>query len=70
MKLTPTMLAGLHKMALKLQRQKKTMAEPNDNTGRALAARGLIQFVDKSNGWNYYVLTDAGRSALSKEMGE
>jgi len=64
-KLTPTMLAGLRKMALKLQRQKTTMAEPNESTGKALAARGMIEFVEKSNGWNYYILTDAGRAELA-----
>ena len=70
-KLTPTMLAGLRKMALKLKRQSETLPEPNENTGKALAARGLIEFVKTSNGWNYYVLTDAGRAevARSEELG-
>lgn len=65
-KLTPTMLSGLRKMALKLKRQSSTLAEPNEGTGRALAKRGLIEFVETSNGWNYYVLTDAGRAELEK----
>lgn len=66
MKLTPTMLAGLRKMALKLKRQSSTLAEPNENTGRALAKRGLVEYVETSNGWNYYVLTDVGRAELAR----
>lgn len=64
-KLTPTMLEGLRLMEIKLRRQRTTMAEPNENTGRALAKRGLIEFVEKSRGWNYYVLTDAALAALA-----
>lgn len=68
MKLTPTMLAGLQKMAQNLKRQSATMGEPNDGTGKALERRGLVERVEhNSSGWNYYVLTAAGRSALSKE---
>ena len=67
MKLTPTMLNGLRKMAKKLERQSQTMAEPNDNTGRALEKRGLVRQTETRNGWNYYVLTDAGRAALSEQ---
>ena len=66
LKLTPTMLSGLYKMAQKLKRQSDTMAEPNDNTGRALAVRGLVQFVEQRRGFNYYVLTDAGRAELAR----
>ncbi|WP_430438952.1 hypothetical protein [Shinella sp.] len=68
MKLTPTMLAGLRKMALKLKRQSSTLAEPNENTGRALAKRGLVELAADGprNGWNYYVLTDAGRAELAR----
>ncbi|WP_430439035.1 hypothetical protein [Shinella sp.] len=66
MKLTPTMLAGLRKMALKLKRQSSTLAEPNENTGRALAKRGLVEYVETSNGWNYYVLTDVGLAELAR----
>lgn len=68
-KLTPTMLEGLRKMALKLKRQSSVMAEPNDNTGRALEKRGLIAFAGKSGKWNRYVLTDAGRAALERSEG-
>lgn len=68
MKLTPTMIHGLRKMELKLKRQSSTMAEPNENTGRALAARGLIELAETTkNGWNYYVLTEAGRALLREE---
>lgn len=70
MKLTPTMLHGLRHMATRLKSQRSTLAEPNENTGKALVARGLIELVDKSNGWNRYVLTAAGRELLAKEDGE
>lgn len=65
-KLTPTMLAGLRKMALKLKRQSETLPEPNENTGKALEARGLIEFTKTNNGWRYYVLTDAGRAEVTR----
>lgn len=65
-KLSPTMLEGLRLMEIKLRRQRITMAEPNESTGRALLKRGLIEFVEKSNGWNYYVLTESGRAVLAK----
>lgn len=65
MKLTDTMEQGLRKMAKKLERQTATVAEPNDNTGRALEKRGLIEKTDTQNNWNYYQLTDAGRAFLS-----
>lgn len=68
-KLTPTMLVGLEAMERKLRRQSKSLAEPNENTGQALLKRGLIEFVGKENGWNYYVLTDAGRAALEANNG-
>jgi len=64
--LTPTMLAGLKKMALKLERQQQTIAEPNDNTGRALEKRGLVEFIHTRNGWNYYRITELGRAAISE----
>lgn len=66
--LTPTMLNGLRKMALNLMRQSVTLAEPNENTGRALAKRGLIELADNGprNGWNYYVLTHAGRAVVEE----
>lgn len=68
-KLTPTMLAGLRKMALKLKRQSETLPEPNENTGKALEARGLIEFTRTNNGWKYYVLTEAGRTEAAKVEG-
>jgi len=68
--LTPTMLAGLKKMARYLERRSETMAEPNDNTGRALLNRGLLEFVHQKNGWNYYRITPAGRAALANGDGK
>lgn len=62
--LTPTMLEGLRKMEMKLRRQTATLAEPNENTGKALLRRGLLERTDTQNGWNYYTITDAGRSVL------
>lgn len=67
MKLTETMDSGLRKMAEKLKRQTATLAEPNENTGQALAKRGLIEKTDTQHGWNYYQLTDAGRDYLSSQ---
>lgn len=64
-KLTPTMMAGLEKMAEKLKRQSATLAEPNENTGKALEKRGLIERTDTINGWAYYRITHAGFEALT-----
>jgi len=70
MKLTPTMLHGLAQMEKNLRRQPETLAEPNDNTGKALEKRGLVvRVAEKTNGWNYYRLTEAGRTAL-RDRGE
>ncbi len=66
MTLTPTMLEGLKQMAEKIRYRRASLAEPNDNTGKALEKRGLIAFSEKHNGFNYYVLTDAGRALLAK----
>jgi hypothetical protein len=67
MKLTPTMLNGLTRMAAALRRQDAVMAEPNETTGKALLKRGLIEIVDARTVWPRYRLTDAGRAALSQE---
>lgn len=64
MKLTPTMKDALAVMADKLKYSSSVFSEPNENTGRALLKRGLIEVVGKSGGWNLYVLTEAGRQAL------
>lgn len=71
MKLTETMLAGLKKMATKSRRfgDVPMLPEPNENTGKALEKRGLIEFVEMRSGWRHYRITEAGRAAL-KEMGE
>nr|DAE48935.1 MAG TPA: Transcriptional regulator PadR-like family [Caudoviricetes sp.] len=67
MKLTPTMKEALARMADKLKYRSRVFSEPNENTGRALLKRGLIEVVGKSGGWNLYVLTDAGRQVLAEE---
>lgn len=65
MKLTETMAHGLAKMALFYDRRgAPVMAEPNENTGKALLKRGLIELAGSSGGVNLYVITEAGRQAL------
>ena len=64
-KLTPTMLDGLRRMAKRLERMGCVMAEPNENTGRALLKRGLIEIADDRAAWPRYRLTDLGRTALT-----
>lgn len=65
LKLTPVMIKGLQRMALKLKRIETCMAEPNDNTGRALVKRGLLEEAEPYNGWKQYRLTDKGRKFLA-----
>lgn len=65
-KLTPTMYEGLKVMAGKLLRQPSVLSYPNENTGKALLKRGLIEYVETRDGWRRYVLTDAGRAALAE----
>lgn len=69
MKLSPTMLAGLQKMAKRLERQSAVMAEPNEATGRALHSRGLIEVAVPRKPWPLYRLTDAGRQTLAASGG-
>lgn len=66
MKLTPTMLSGLARMARNYDRYGTTMAEPNENTGRALEKRGMIEAVGISGPWRRYRITPAGRAALEE----
>jgi hypothetical protein len=68
-RLTPAMLNGLREMDENLKRWGTTMAVPNENTGRALESRGLIEVIGKSGKWNRYVLTPAGRQALEADDG-
>lgn len=63
--LTPTMILGLETMAKKLLRRSETLAEPNENTGKALLKRSLIEATGKKNGWNYYRITPDGYKVLS-----
>lgn len=62
MELSETMDRGLRSMAKKLRRYGGyVMAEPNDNTGRALERRGLLEKDPRvESAWQRYCLTDAG----------
>jgi|GEM_PF-3262723 len=65
MKLTETMLHGLAQMARYSDRRgNPVMAEPNENTGKALMKRGLIELTGSNGGVNLYDITEAGRQAL------
>lgn len=68
-RLTETMIGGLRRMAQKLERHSAVMAEPNENTGKALLKRGLIEIVEDRPSWPRYRLTEAGRAALAQETG-
>ena len=70
MRLSETMLHGLRKMQEKHRRQDTVLAEPNDNTGRALEKRGLVEFVMERDGWRRYRVTSAGRAALEAQDGK
>jgi hypothetical protein len=60
--LSETMDRGLRAMAKKVRRYGGyVMAEPNDNTGRALERRGLLEKDPRVGSvWQRYCLTDAG----------
>lgn len=64
MKLTKTMIEGLRRMAVRLETRSAVMAEPNENTGKALLARGLIEIAKERPAWPLYRITPAGRAAL------
>lgn len=68
MKLTPTMEAGLRRMAYNMGKYNMAvMAEPNDNTGKALEKRGLVARANKpGDAWNRYTLTEAGKKWLEE----
>jgi len=72
MKLSPTMIEGLRSMAVESDRinGKSVFARPNENTGRALVARGLIERADVTFAWPRYTITQAGRDVLAAQSGK
>ncbi len=66
--LSPTMLNGLIKMHEKLKRWSFIMAEPNENTGKALEKRGYIKFVQYTGAFRTYVLTEAGEARVAQAL--
>lgn len=64
-KCSDTMILGLKQMAYQLKKRSRVMASPNENTGRALLARGLVASDNADNGgWKYYTITDLGYAML------
>lgn len=64
-KLSETMQRALGLLYNDLKHQKAALIWPNENTGRALEARGLVEVLGRSGSWALYGLTETGRAAVA-----
>lgn len=70
-KLTPGMLAELrHIESAPYSDSDGYVMARNENSGKAIANRGLVDAKPMAGGWNRYRLTDAGKAALREATAE
>jgi hypothetical protein len=69
--ITPSMIGGLVRMAQDEKRdtlRRGVLPHPNNQTGKALLARGLVEKIPRLNSpWDYYRITPEGYALLEKE---